>query len=286
MENPDRDPDRWRLRPGSDTRVLIHFDEGEGPIAADASGTGSHLLLDPLTIPPPDRWLDLADSTAYRDDIWGGWLPNGIGTTPDETDLDRDRSGYAIRAHGASLRGEIALTSPLRMFDPEGHRTFEWIGSIGRRTGDEQPLFVDEIEEGDGRRHGWRIVVAETGAEEAYRFRWYDSEGNSRSLPFGESVRNGEVEYMSLTVGVNSEDGAGGLFARARIGAGPAAIRRAEPRSDSTSGSIVVFADPFREESATYYHLREIRISESFLGPVDPSPDVIRLGLEHRPPAD
>jgi hypothetical protein len=180
VESDDRDEDRWQLRPEDETVLLYHCNEGTGPVAEDASGHGRHLLLTTRPAPPRDAWPTLADTSAYRDSLWGGWLHNGVGTVPDETDLDRDRWGYALRAHGRTLLGEVGGEVP-----PSEAMTLEWIGAITHRTDEEQPIFVHESRDGEGRRRGWRVVVAEASAPEAYRFRIYedDDEGRAVTVP-------------------------------------------------------------------------------------------------------
>ena len=281
VESPGRDEERWKLRVEADTRLLIHFDEGEGPLAEDASGKGHPLLISPPVVPPPADWLDRGDSTAFRDQTWGGWLPNGVGTSPDETDLDRDRSGYALQAHGRRTHGDIPDPGG-RLFRGDAW-TIDWIGAIERRTGREQPLFVRETEDGAGRRKGWRIVVAEAGAPEAYRFRSYAPDGTARDWPFGETVATGEVELLSLVVSSSAADG---TTVEARVGGGGTwTDRGTDPILDPGSGAegLAVFGDPLHDTPAVYYRLRELRVTGGARPGEAALADATRLELRHFP---
>jgi hypothetical protein len=273
VEGSERDEDRWQLRPEKRTELLCHFNEGVGPVAEDASGHGRHLLLETQPPPPPESWPTLADTAAYRDSLWGGWLHNGTGTVPDETDVDRDRWGYAVRAHGRTLRGEVVAEVPAG-----DAWTLEWIGAPTKRTDEEQPIFVRESRDADGRRRGWRIVVAEAQAAETYRFRFYtdDEEGRAVTVPIG-GIEPGEVHLVAVVLegGRSTKvrvhvDGAAGFDGAAS--SSPAA----RPPKDEP---IVFFADPFRPEAEAFFRLRELRLSSAARGPDAIREDAERLGL-------
>jgi hypothetical protein len=269
VESPERDEDRWQLRPEKRTELLYHFNEGAGPVAEDASGHGRHLLLETHPPPPPESWPTLADTAAYRDSLWGGWLHNGTGTVPDETDVDRDRWGYALRAHGRTLRAEVGAAVPAG-----DAMTLEWIGAVTRRTDEEQPIFVRESMDAGGRRRGWRIVAAEAHAAEVYRFRFYtdDDEGRAVTVPIT-SVRPGEVHLVAV-----AREGKRGAQVRVHVdgrivhlgdasGPAPARLVADEP--------FVFFADPFRPDAEAFFRLRELRLTSRAR-----SPDAIREDAE------
>jgi hypothetical protein len=277
-----RDDDRWQLRPEKNTRLLLHFNEGSGNRVEDASGEGPPLTLSRPRIPPAPDWADLADTVVYRDSLWGGWLHNGVGTTPDETDLDRDRGGYAVRAHGRSLEGRLPVRegSPLLF---EGALTLEWIGTITRRTDREQPLLVNETLAPDGSRTGWRVVVAETGAPESYRFRFYEAseEGRAHSVPI-DGVVPGEVHLLAVTLEGTHRGSRVRVFrdgaeqGEANV-AGARVAWRTRPQRGTEPG-LALFADPFEPEREAFYHLRELRITEGIRPDDEIRADAERLG--------
>jgi len=272
VDAADRDEDRWRLRPEKRTELLVHFDEGAGPVAEDASGHGRHVLLETAPPPPPGAWATFADTVAYRDSLWGGWVLNGVGTVPDETDLDRDRSGYAVRAHGRTLRGEV---SSVPGADP---LTIEWVGAVTRRTDEEQPLLVHETRDPDGRRRGWRIVAAEASAPEPYRFRFYedDEEGRAVTVPIGR-VPPDDVHLLAVVL-------EGGRRARVRVHVDGEVVldeiaAEAPPARLAAPAPLVLFADPFRPEAEAFFRLRELRLTASAREAGAIRSDAERIGL-------
>lgn len=282
VENPERDEDRWQLRLEKKTRLLVHFNEGQGPVAYDAAPGGTHLLITPTRVPPISEWLSFADTVAYRDSIWGGWLHNGVGTVPDETDLDRDRWGYALRGHRSSVCAEAPVRNEWPLFI-EKKLTVEFVGAITEHAGDEQPLLVNESRDVDGRRCGWRVVVAPAGAPESYRFYAYDEDGNARVLHFGEELTPGEVYLVAIVL----EGGRGGAQARAFIGGVLAREERWDGmrvawRTQATGSHpepFSVFTDPYRQRADCAYHLRELRITAGARSDDDIREDAERLLL-------
>jgi hypothetical protein len=285
VENPARDEDRWQLRKERDTRMLFHFNEGSGPVVEDALGGGDHLLLSQPSIPPVAEWLTLADTVAYRDSLWGGWIHNSTGTTPDETDLDRDRWGYALNAHGRSLRGEVPV-SERSPFLIEGEVTIEWIGAVTGRTGEEQPILVNEEERGrEGARRGWRVVVAPRSATESYRFRCYESgeTGQALTIPFGEGIEPSEQHLFALICAERGGKTEIRVFVDGREVARASRSAELAWRTSRTAAStpFLVFADPFREDTSVYYRLRELRLTAAARKDEEILEDAARTGF-HR----
>ncbi|MFN8179884.1 MAG: hypothetical protein U0167_18275 [bacterium] len=281
VESPERDRDRWRLRPEGATRLLLHFDEGAGPVAHDASGQGHDLLLTAAPPPPASEWQTLADTTSYRDAPYGGWLPNGVGTTPDETDLDRDREGYAISCHGRSLHGEILVT-PASSLLVRDATTLEWIGRTTARTELEQPLIVNEGRDESGRATGWRLVAAETGARDPWRFR-FASRGDEREaheVAFGADL-DADVHLFALvledrpagarvTVYADGRKCAGETFPGART------AWRADDAPDAPP--LAVFEDPSGTPTPVFAYLRELRLTRGSRSEAAIRSDARRLG--------
>ncbi len=282
VENPERDEDRWQLRPEEKTRLLYHFNEGQGPIAYDSAPGGTHLLITPTQVPSISDWITFADTVAYRDSVWGGWLHNGVGTTPDETDLDRDRWGYALRGHGNSIVAEAPVHDKWPLFI-EDELTIEFIASITQRTGDEQPLLVNEVSDEQGRRRGWRVVVAPAGVPESYRFYLYDEDGNARVLRFALELTPGEVYLLAIVLeeergGAQARGYVGGTLSREERWDGLRIAWRTKPRG-APPPPFTVFADPFRDYTECSCYLRELRITAGVRSAEDIREDAERLQL-------
>ncbi len=128
-----------------------------------------------------------------------------------------------------------------------------------------------ESEDADGRRRGWRIVVAEAGAAGAYRIRWYAEDGTARDMAFGAEVATGTVEYISMTF---DRMPAGGGVVESRIGGRPVGAVRAIDLGPVIGSAkiddLLVFEDPFLPGAGAFYHLRELRIS----GEIRPATDI------------
>jgi len=280
VESSDRDEDRWQLRPEPGTELLLHFNEGVGPVAEDASGHGRHLLLSTIQPPPREEWSTLADTTAYRDSLWAGWLHNGTGTAPDETDVDRDRGGWAVRAHGIVLRGEIPVGADADWLGAS-EITLEWVGAITRRTDEEQPIFVNESRDADGRRRGWRVVVAESSAPEAYRFRFYEDDEEGQAVNVGIAGPSpGEVHLIAVVL----EEGPGTrvrvqVDGTVRHEGAPFDTAPARRTADAAETPLTFFADPFRPETETFFRLREFRLTRGARSAAEIRDDAVRLGL-------
>jgi hypothetical protein len=280
VDSPRRDADRWRLRKEPSTRLLLHFDEGEGPLAQDASGQGHPLLLTPGAPPPPSEWRTLADTTAYRDAPWGGWLLHGVGTTPDETELDRDREGYAILCHDRSLAGEIPVLpgSSLLM---QGAMTLEWIGRVTQRTELEQPLLVHEAREAGGLT-GWRVVASERGAADPFRFRFAVRGGSRESIevPFGRGLDLDDVHLFAVVL----EDEGDGARVRIAVDGRVDVDRAISPARPAWRGDVpdapplAVFHDPREGSPGVYAYLRELRLSARARSAGEIRDDARRLG--------
>lgn len=278
VEAAKRDEDRWRLRPEPQTRLLLHFDEGRGPVANDASGQGHPLLLSVGPILPASLWRTLADTTAYRDAPWEGWLPNGVGTTPDETDLDRDREGYAVVCHDFSLRGEIpVLPGSSLLFD--GAMTLEWIGRLNARTELGQPLIVNEGYDATGGRTGWRLVAAEESAADPLRFRFavHGDERKMREVQFGS---DDDVHLYAVVL----QDERSGVRVRVTVD-GRGCVDQVFPgvsaawRSDAAENPpITVFRDSLGESLPVFAYFREIRLTAGARAESKIRDDARRLG--------
>ena len=250
-------------------------------MAHDASGHGRDLLLTAAPPPPGSEWQTLADTTSYRDAPYGGWLPNGVGTTPDETDLDRDREGYAISCHGRSLHGEIVMT-PASSLLVRGGMTLEWIGRLTAHTELEQPLIVNESRDGDGRATGWRVVAAEAGARDPWRFR-FASRGDERDtheVAFGADL-DADVHLFAVIL----EDRPAGLrvavYADGRKLA-EATFPKANAcwRGDAEGDGppFAIFEDPSAAPVPVFAYLRELRLSQGPRSEAKIQADARRLG--------
>jgi hypothetical protein len=273
VDNPDRDDDRWRLRREDETLALLHLEEGQGASSEDAAGGRHPLLLSRGTIPAPEDWKDRADTTAYRDSLWGGWELNSVGTTPDEWDLDRDRSGYAVRCHGRDLEGMIPATedSPLPV---TGSWTLEWIGAITRRVDTAQPVFT--LQGRDGETGTWRVEAAERDAPDAYRFVWRDADGGETSVGI-RGTRPDEVHLLAVTV---EELEGGGVQLRTWVDGVPDSEARARSAgSPAGPGTLDVFRDPVRPELPCFFRLRELRLTNGVRGAGALADDARRIGF-------
>ena len=131
VENPDRDVDRWRLRKESSTELLVHFDEGWRRRARRERQRPGR--AHPARDHAAGRAVEVARRYGRRREPHSGrWMPQRRGqSTRTETDVDRDRSGYALRAHGHDFYGEIeGGDAP---FARDGAFTIELIGAIRER---------------------------------------------------------------------------------------------------------------------------------------------------------
>lgn len=281
VEAADRDEDRWRLRSEPATRLLLHFDEGVGPVAHDASGQGHPLLLTVAPPPPASEWRTLADTTAYRDAPWCGWLLHGVGTTPDETELDRDPEGYAIVCHDRSLRGEIPVL-PGSSLLVDGAMTIEWIGRVTARTELEQPLIVNEARGADGKRSGWRVAAAEAGAADAFRFRFgvHGGESDLCEVSFGRDLDVDDVHLYAVVL----EDDRGSVRVKVAVDGRIHVDRKFPDRSVAwridapEAPPLAVFDDPSGDPSPVYAYFREIRLSAAARSDAKIRDDARRLG--------
>ena len=275
VENPQRDAEHGRLRREEGTRLLLHFDEGYGDVVEDASGRGHALRLQRPWIPPLDEWRTLADTTAYRDSLWSGWVHNSVGTAPDETDIDRDGSGYAIRAHGRSVRGGVTIPEWSAWVGDSF--TLEWIGAVTERRAAPQPLFVEERNDGENGRVAWRVEVTEETSPAPYRVQWVVDgiAPPERTFHFGEGLEVGATDLIALEVGVETVRAFvnGVVVAESRGGVAPAA----QPAPNS--GTLHVFDDPDRPNADVYYRLRELRVTNGHRDQHAYAADAERLSL-------
>jgi hypothetical protein len=209
-------------------------------------------------------------------------MHNGVGTVPDETDVDRDREGYALRAHGSSLSARIPLQRGSRLrFD--GSFTVELVGTITRRTWEEQPLLVNESRDETGRRTGWRLVITGQRDSAPYRFTCYDEEGQAHMLAFGEGVATGETHLVAVVL-ERTRDGAvarglaGGQVLAESVWEGmrPAWRELANPAAPVP---VTFFTDPFRPGTECFFNLRELRVTEGVRTPAAFREDAERLLL-------
>jgi len=272
---PDRDPDRWQLRKENDTRALYHFEEGFGPVAEAVPGCGDPLLIETRPAPPLDEWATLEDARAYQDSLWGGWVHNTVGTTPDETDLDRDRWGYALRAWGTTLRAQI----PVRAGSPflgDGSFTVEWIGAVERRTDGPQPLFVNEDPASPA---GWRVEIAEEGAPEEYRFACLVRDDSSPVVVPIPGAVAGEVQLISVAVEVRGDGARIRVFVDGVLTGERSVKGTLRLRPSGGQDPVAVFADASGRDFACYYRLRELRLSEGARTEPEIRDDARRLGF-------
>ncbi len=261
VESPDRDPDRWRLRKEERTELLVHFDEGSGAVAHDESGRGRDVAIRRGFTPAVSEWRTFADTSAWRDSLWGGWMLNGVGTTPDETDVDRDRSGYALRSHGQDFYGEIEKGAA---FAPDGAFTIELVGVIRARSGRPQPILVNESRGSDERRCGWRLAAADSANRAGdYVFTGATKKG-ARSLAFGRGLA-GEAHLIAIVV----EPDRDGCRVRAYAGGALAADASWPPLEAGgavAASSFFLLRDPFADPSASptvFFALRELRLTSA-----------------------
>lgn len=269
VENPSRDEDRWRLRPEKGTLRLYHFDEGAGPTLADAMRPEHPLRILRGVIPSVEGWMSLADTIAWRDSLWGGWLHNGFGTTPDEVDVDRDRSGYAFRAHGRdwyAVGGAGAGRGRDGDLRSLAEGTIEVVGVLHSRGEEAQPLLVCERLSSDGAVFGWRLeATPETDAEE-FRFR-FSSGSAAREIAFGRGLA-GDAQIIAVTFSTTKKGGTLRAFAGGEAagqvewnGAGVTPEKRAP---NSQEEEIFLFRDPFTIESSppVDFAMRELRVTQ------------------------
>lgn len=270
LENPARDAERWKLRKELGTKLLYHFDEGVGEFVREATGSGFDLRIRRGTIPPVETWTTREDTTCWRDSLWGGWMHNGAGTTPDEVDVDRDRSGYALRAHGRDFSGEISSggKGPFLWRAPW---TVEFVGTLRRATPSPQPLLTVPGEEGSPLV---RLVVEPEDAPAAFRLS-LQTTGGERSFAFGAWAAGsppllGEAHLVAVTVeddrqGVRVRGYIGGELAGDSLWTGVRSIGAAK-----SSGPIFLLgepeiADPLLEPQDgpfVYFALRELRLTK------------------------
>jgi hypothetical protein len=278
VDNPDRDAERWKLRREGKTTLLAHFDEGAGAIARDDSGREHHIRILRGAAPPPSEWMTLADTTAWRDSLWGGWMHNGEGTTPDEIDVDRDRSGYALRTHGRDFFGVV---DSLALGDRGEGFTIELVGVIRGRTDGRQPILVHESpgEGGASPGSGWRLEVAPAEDPNGdYLFTAITSSG-PRTLSFGRGL--GEDAQL---VAVAVEPGKEGTRVRAFAG-GELQSQETWPalgKAPRAPRPLALLHEPLADPGAAppvYFALRELRITAAARNESAIRQDAERLAL-------
>jgi hypothetical protein len=159
--------------------------------------------------------------------------------------------------------------------------TLEWIGRGTRRTELEQPLLVNEGQD-DGRPSGWRVVAAESGAADPWRFR-FRTQGDERStheVSFGGDL-DADVHLFAIVL----TDGSGGATAsvfvdgRRRVQKsfrGTRVTWRAGGAADAPP--FEVFEDPAAPSSPVYAYLRELRLSQGARTEAALRDDARRLG--------